>query len=68
MTTYRVLRGVSFPTAPGVVRRLLAGEDVPPAERQERYVPAGTITADIPPHSIAALLEKGCIEEVTDGA
>lgn len=67
MTAYRVLVGLNYPTAPGVIKRLLAGDDLPPAVRAEKRAEPGDIVSDLPAHSIPALLEKACIEEVADG-
>ena len=65
---YRALVGLSYPTSASVIRRLLAGEDIPPAERHESHAEAGDIVQDLPAHSIPGLLAKGRIEEVPDGS
>jgi hypothetical protein len=62
---YRVLVGLNYPTSPSVIKRILAGEDVPFEQRHEKHAEAGTIVTDIPESSVAKLLANGRIEEVT---
>ncbi len=64
---YRAVVGLSYPTDPDVVARLLAGENLPYKERGTiKEVEAGDIVDDIPESSIAGLLAKGRIEAVDD--
>ena len=61
---YRVLRGLSYPTDPKVIRRLLAGERVPWEERRMKVVDVGVVVNDIPAVSVPGLLARGAIEAV----
>lgn len=64
---FRALRGLNYPTDPAVVDRLLSGERVPREDRKEKRVEAGDIVDDIPSVSVANLLSRGYIEEVSNG-
>lgn len=63
--SYRVLVGLDYPTNPHAVERILAGEDVPWAERGARRAEPGDVVRDLPAASIPGLLAKGRIEEVS---
>lgn len=59
---YRVLVDLNYPTDPKVIKRLLAGENLPMEERRMKAAAAGEIVDDIPTCSVPWLLEQGCIE------
>lgn len=62
---YRALRNLKYPTDPGVIRRLAAGENLPFKERGKlKRVETGQIVTDLPAVSIPVLLAKGWIEAV----
>lgn len=68
--SWRVRVGLSYPTAPSVLKRLAAGEDVPREQRNEKRAEPGEVVNDLPAHSIPWLVEQGMIEpaeEVADG-
>ena len=66
---YRVLvEGFCYPTDPAVIKRLLAGEQVPWQERKVKEVPAGAVVDDVPAASVASCLAQGWIEPVEGGA
>ena len=58
--------GIAYPTDPGVIARLQAGEAVPIEERGIKEAPHGSIQSDIPACSVPWLLEHGAIEPVED--
>lgn len=62
--SFRVLSGLSYPTDPAVIRRLLAGDQVPLAERNLKRAEPGAIVNDIPAVSLPWLVEQGLIEPV----
>jgi len=67
---YRALTGISYPTDPGIVKRIQAGESIPYGERGVKEIPAGQVVDDVPAVSVPWLLEQGLIElieEVADG-
>lgn len=69
MTTqrYRVLKTPLFyPTDPGVIRRIQAGENVPWPERRRKKARPGQVVSDLPAASVPGLLRKGLIEAVPD--
>lgn len=68
---YRVLdEALHWPKDPAIIRRLLAGEQIPMEERGEiRTALQGEIVTDLPAGSVGWLLEQGRIERVeTAGA
>ena len=63
MAEYRALRPLYDPQRPEVLRRLVAGENIPFRERGPiKRVAKGAVVSDIPPASVRVLLEKGWIE------
>lgn len=66
-TLHRALTGLAYPTVRAAIERIKRGEAVPWDERGIREVAAGTVVDDVPPESVAWLLEQGCIEPVTAG-
>jgi len=65
--SYRALVGISYPTDPEIISRILAGESIPQEERGLKEVLAGAVLDDVPAVSVPWLLEQGLIEEVADG-
>lgn len=65
---YQVNHELFYPTNPAVLRKLKAGENLPLIQRGMKHVVLGEIVDDIPAVSIAGLLEKGWIQEVSDGS
>lgn len=65
---YRAVVDLFYPTDVAILRRLIAGEDMPLRVRGMKMVNAGDIVDDIPEVSVAGLLAAGRIEEVLDGA
>ena len=63
---YRVLVGIDYPTAPSVIRKLLAGEDIPWGARGNVHREPGDVVDDLPAVTVAAGLEHGWIEEIAD--
>lgn len=61
-TAWRVLRAISYPTSPTVIRRLIAGEDVPWDERGMVQAEPGEVVRDVPAVSVPWLREQGYIE------
>ena len=61
---YRALTGISYPTDPKVIKRILSGELVPFEERGVKEVAAGQVVDDIPAVSVPWLLDQNLIEEV----
>ncbi len=68
MTTKYVVRhsGLTYPADPDIVRRLLAGENIPIPERGLKEVGEGDIVDDIPACSLAALIDKGYVEALPE--
>jgi hypothetical protein len=66
---YRATTGLNYPTSPSVIKRLLAGEDIPVEQRHETRIEAGEICDPAPPReSVPHLLAAGLItEEDADG-
>lgn len=69
---YRALMGLSYPTDPNAIKRIIEardrGERLPWEERGPiKEVKAGEIVDDIPAVSVPHLLERGRIEEVEPG-
>lgn len=64
MAEYRVLNGISYPTDPKIVRRLLAGEHIPWTARHLKRAEPGDVVADLPAASVPWLLEQGHIAPV----
>ena len=65
-TAYEVLVGLSYPTDPKIIERLVGGEDIPWEDRGIKQAEVGTIVDDIPTVSVEWLLEQGIIREVTE--
>ena len=61
---YRVLVELFYPTDPGVIQRVLDGEQVKLSRRGMKRVDAGSVVDDIPEASVEWLLAKGKIEPV----
>ena len=70
MTTggrYRALVALEYPTDTATIRRIRAGEDIPPSQRRGvREVNAGEVIDDVPAVSVPWLLEQGLIEAVEE--
>lgn len=64
MTKYKILdKGpISYPSDPDIIKRILAGEKIPDAERKLVEVSPGEIADNIPEVSVPYLLENGHIE------
>lgn len=63
LTRYRVKNAsISYPTDPAIIDRLLAGENIPYAERGMVDHAAGDVVDDIPAVSVPGLLAEGAIE------
>ena len=63
---YRALVDLWYPTDPAIIRRIRDGENMPNKERKIKHINPGDVVSDLPGVSIAGLLLKGMIEEVTD--
>lgn len=59
---YRVLNALDYPTDPKVIKRLLAGEQIPWEERRMKHVEPGEVVDDVPECSVPWLLEQRQIE------
>lgn len=57
---------IEYPTDPAVIRRILAGEKVPYAERGMKRAEAGDVVTDLPQQSVTWMLRKGWVEPVED--
>lgn len=57
---------IEYPTDPAVIRRVLAGEKVPYAERKMKRAEAGEIVMDLPQHSVIWMVRKGWIDPVEE--
>lgn len=63
---YRVLAGdgLWYPTDPKVIKRLLAGEQIPMEQRGLKHAPQGAVVDDVPQCSVGWLTEQREIEPV----
>ena len=61
---YRALVELFYPTDPGVIQRVLDGEQVKLSRRGMKRADAGAIVDDLPEASVEWLLAKGKIEPV----
>jgi len=61
---FKAVVGLSYPTNPNIIRRLVAGEDIPVEERGMKDVKPGEVVNDVPAVSQGWLLESNAIVAV----